>query len=512
MADLGAYFGNPNLQRQVAKARALAEKRDVNTLADPRTYAAVQGLLGTAPDQMGFSVLHPDYEKIKKVADPAFALGLLGQASPLLAPLTKGLPVGASIKNVGDDLLSYRGSHKAPSPDFGAPLHDLTGGGQMYPADVYSAKATQFYGTGYPKADKEAFDLAKRVRGNPDAEVTMYRAVPKDENIKTINAGDWVTLSKDYAKTHGESVLQGDYKIISQKVKAKELWTNADSIHEFGYQPQKKATAPQQEALDTAQRNAALPIEEGGLGLPKDNTQMDRAKAMGFDIDAFHGSKDPSIMAFDPALVGKSTSNVFDKNIWATSSPEVARGYSLDTKQFDLLPQAQEIKSKIADLSKKYNAAYDAGKFDEMDSLREQINFAQNESKDLYKSFLSGDIASEGSTIYPLMMRSSDLMPYEAEGKNWMRVNAKAIDEAKQQGYGGVQINNVSDNTQASSGIRSNTYATENPELIRSRFAAFDPMRRNEADILAGVLPLGLLADEEQRKKIYELMPSLLGE
>ena len=239
---------------------------------------------------------------------------------------------------------------------------------------------------------------------------------------------------------------------------------------------------------------------------------MDRAKAMGFDIDAFHGSKDPSIMAFDPALVGKSTSNVFDKNIWATSSPEVARGYSLDTKQFDLLPQAQEIKSKIADLSKKYNAAYDAGKFDEMDSLREQINIAQNESKDLYKSFLSGDIASEGSTIYPLMMRNSDLMPYEAEGKNWMRVNAKAIDEAKQQCYGGVQINNVIYNTQSSSGIRSNTYATENPKLIRSRFAAFDPMRRNEADILAGVLPLGLLTDEDQRKKIYELMPSLLGQ
>lgn len=135
------------------------------------------------------------------------------------------------------DLLSYRGSHTAPGPDFGAPLYDLTGGGQMYPADVYSPKAAQYYGTGYPKADKEAFDLARRVKGNPDAEVTMYRAVPNNKDIKDINAGDWVTLSKDYAKTHGESALQGDYKIISKKVKAKDLWTNADSIHEFGYHP-----------------------------------------------------------------------------------------------------------------------------------------------------------------------------------------------------------------------------------------------------------------------------------
>jgi hypothetical protein len=137
------------------------------------------------------------------------------------------------------NMLSYRGSHTAPGPDFGAPLHDLTGGGQMYPADVYSAKAAQYYGTGYPKADREAFALAQRVRGNPDAEITMYRAVPKDESITGINAGDWVTLSKDYAKTHGESALNNDYKILSQKVKARDLWTNADSIHEFGYQPQK---------------------------------------------------------------------------------------------------------------------------------------------------------------------------------------------------------------------------------------------------------------------------------
>ena len=71
MAELGAFFGNPNIQRQGARARALASQRDVNTLPDPLTYAVMQGLLGTRPDEMGFSVLNPDYEKIKKVAEPA---------------------------------------------------------------------------------------------------------------------------------------------------------------------------------------------------------------------------------------------------------------------------------------------------------------------------------------------------------------------------------------------------------------------------------------------------------
>jgi hypothetical protein len=152
--------------------------------------------------------------------------------------------------NLGN--LSYQGGHTAPGPDFGAPLHDLTGGGEMYPADVYGPNAVQYYGTGFPKLDKEVFDLAKRVKGNPDAEVTVYRAVPNNENITDINKGDWVTLSKDYAKNHGESVLHNDYKILSKKAKAKDLYTNADSIHEFGYQPG-ELTAKERYAISVEQ-------------------------------------------------------------------------------------------------------------------------------------------------------------------------------------------------------------------------------------------------------------------
>ena len=184
----------------------------------------------------------------------------------------------------------YRGSHSAPDPDFGAPLHDLTGGGQMYPADVYSPKAAQYYGAG-EAYDQKAFNIAQSFKGKPNAMVTIYRAVPKvtsnseklatlekqmvaymkrgtlpenaqnyssgskwydaayeqreklrnlaDEPVSKldINSGDWVTLTKEYAKDHGEHALKGQYKILSKKVRAKDLWTNADSIHEFGYNP-----------------------------------------------------------------------------------------------------------------------------------------------------------------------------------------------------------------------------------------------------------------------------------
>jgi len=264
----------------------------MSMLGVPAVASTLNRMSYGAPLTSGAGGLGGTTRVLPDVLDAALAVAPMAPAAGQLAKravmATKGLPVGASTKAVnGMDFLKpteYRGSHKAPSPDFGAPLHDLTGGGQMYPADVYSAKAAQYYGTGYPKADKEAFALAQRVRGNPDAEITMYRAVPKDENITNINAGDWVSLSKDYAKTHGESVLQGDYKILSQKVKAKDLWTNADSIHEFGYQPQNQTPAfqyPQEEAMRLAQQRAALPVEQGGLGLPAGNTAQQRAKAMG---------------------------------------------------------------------------------------------------------------------------------------------------------------------------------------------------------------------------------------
>ncbi len=55
----------------------------------------------------------------------------------------------------------------------------------------------------------------------------------KGAKIK-INKGDWISINRKYAVDHGKSHL-GDYKIISKTVKAKEVWTDGNSIHEWGY-------------------------------------------------------------------------------------------------------------------------------------------------------------------------------------------------------------------------------------------------------------------------------------
>ena len=62
------YFGNPNIARQGAQARQLAKQRSAESLPDPRTYGFVQGLFGTAPDQLGMSVLSPNTAPAKEAA------------------------------------------------------------------------------------------------------------------------------------------------------------------------------------------------------------------------------------------------------------------------------------------------------------------------------------------------------------------------------------------------------------------------------------------------------------
>jgi hypothetical protein len=184
----------------------------------------------------------------------------------------------------------YRGQHRAPTADAHNTLDDLS---DIYPDDIYSSEGVRFYGD-RTSADQESINVIHMAKGKPNKSVTVYRAVPYEKspseqlydletNMKaykrrgnvprsetngltgsewyndawdrrselearvdakggsvdtlSINPGDWVTTSRRYAKSHGESTLRGKYKIVSKKVKANELATDGDSIHEWGWNP-----------------------------------------------------------------------------------------------------------------------------------------------------------------------------------------------------------------------------------------------------------------------------------
>lgn len=130
---------------------------------------------------------------------------------------------------------TYKMSHRAPNKETGASANDVT---EMFSKDIYSKDAARIHKHGSKSMDMESIKVIQSAKNKPDAEITIYRAIPKDVNAK-INADDWVTTSKQYAKEHGDGPLKGNYKILEMKVKAKDLYTDGNSIHEWGYSPTK---------------------------------------------------------------------------------------------------------------------------------------------------------------------------------------------------------------------------------------------------------------------------------
>jgi hypothetical protein len=182
-------------------------------------------------------------------------------------------------------------------------------------------------------------------------------------------------------------------------------------------------------AQETAQRNASLPVSEGGLGLPKTNTAMERAKAMGFDTPSFRSVDDPTITYFKPSEMG-----TYGGGVYSAKSPEIAEGYG---NEF-LMPLL--------------------------------INKGKDKSFNSFSDYVSQKTNNKLTNQYK--------------------------DDLKNQGYDSLNVKFFKDGD-----IRE--YNNFNPSDVRSRFAAFDPFRRNEADILAGVgvgVPTAGLLDEKKKK------------
>jgi len=191
--------------------------------------------------------------------------------------------------------VKYRGEHTAPDRNSGDPLHNVTQ--SVYPENIYSSNAARYYGDGRSD-DSYVIGIIQGYRNTPNKKIKIYRSVPRQINehrvselkklynyynkfgffpvgnkivhsyedkydhlgwdekqesvydaivsdIKElssknkikINSGDWVTINKQYALEHGHRALNNNFRIIEKTVKAKDLYTNGDSIHEWGYDP-----------------------------------------------------------------------------------------------------------------------------------------------------------------------------------------------------------------------------------------------------------------------------------
>jgi hypothetical protein len=478
MAELGAFFGNPNVQRQGARARALAAQRDVNTLPDPLTYAVVQGLLGTRPDEIGFSVLNPDYEKIRKAAEPAFALGLLGQASPLLAPMTKGLPVGASIKEITPALNQQMAKEAAEK--IGQSANPYTRSLQQgYEHDWYHGgtgdvkafdKGLLGESTGAESA-KKGFFFARDPQ-NPPASMMQKSSDPKSiEMLRRLGIPEEeiAKLNTVSMKGHGAETASG-YAQIGGSRKYKEAMRKAQA----------------------AEKKGNWDEYEKQMGLAEDVAIGDQQYLQ--TLTAKYGdSRDVMLDSINKAIYSKQLPQKEAEMLDAKVKELMPFGWYNSYSN----PQLEGLKKEVAKL-----AGDDASQA--IKSI-EQFQAIKNERALAEKT-------QEGGNVMPVALRYENPLVYDFEGSAYRdQTYSDLVDQARRQGKDALILKNTFDPASGPSKLVDVGVVFE-PNQIRSKFAAFDPTRTKEADILAGVLPLGLLADEEQRKKLYELMPSLLGQ
>lgn len=217
-------------------------------------------------------------------------------------------------------------------------------------------------------------------------------------------------------------------------------------------------------ANEIASKNA-----ETMLGLPKGNTAMDRAKAMGFDVDnpVYHGtSKD--IEKFD--LRGKFRKG--GAGYFVTDNPTTASYYAGSLNE--RFPKNNPNVMKLVVNPKN---TFDYTNPEHLSKISEQI-----------KKLDDSELVRYGYYYPP-----ENWIDRISTG-DWVTLESPSMIKAlKKSGFDSAKLVEAN---------QPNTMLLNNKN-IRSINAAFDPARSNESDILAGMiaLPVGSLLQEPKKKK-----------
>jgi len=269
-------------------------------------------------------------------------------------------------------------------------------------------------------------------------------------SLSSFGAGPQAQYTENIAASLGQNVVGNLVapKVLPAVIRAGQDLPVGASIKAVG------ETYPQAEAMRLAQQRAALPVEQSGLGLPATNTAMDRAKAMGFNTDAYHATNANNITKFD---LGKSNRG---EGVSVALTPENAQAYGNIT--YPLKVDQQKI--------------FDPTNKDQLGELKSYVENLIAQQKPYDKNSLS---------FYPFTPKKVlENLSNPQTGAYYLE-NDIISKSLKDLGYSG------------SVGMESGQSQLKmfNPENIRSQFAAFDPFRRTAATAAAmGVAAPDLLA------------------
>jgi hypothetical protein len=253
-------------------------------------------------------------------------------------------------------------------------------------------------------------------------------------------------------------------------------------------------------AQKLAHDRAMLPVSEHGLGLPAGNTAMDRAGAMGFDTPAYHGRvKDDLINNEIPqAIRGGSVGPAY-----LTDSPSVSSSYAMTstpTNSSQNIKLAESIKGysptnypllvrsgrQLSNEHDIYDIVTPAELADDLSQYTSKLDYREFDDEATLKK-LSNDVLDNFTPEY-----SGSSMP-----KNLSRLFGY-LEEAPQ--YKPDLHNKFDSLIYNDLEAGGNTIVPFHKSDIRSRFAAFDPWRRNAAiAALTGTAAPDLMAGENDK-------------
>lgn len=231
-------------------------------------------------------------------------------------------------------------------------------------------------------------------------------------------------------------------------------------------------------AHELAQRNAALPVEQGGLGLLANNTAMERAKAMGYQTapskEIYHSARGD----WESNVVDPSISDIGFHAGTLEQAENRAKAFGYGGVNYgegaNIIPLMMNKYANMLRLK-------DTGSF-HADAIASQL-----EKKGLIAKGKGKQIEKEIDKDWQLRKQYDPLVR----------------DVLAQNDYHGIKYANEQEGVGQS-------YAFTDPSQIRSRFAAFDPLKRNSSDLLASLLPItttGLLANQLRQSLWAEPQP-----
>ncbi len=260
---------------------------------------------------------------------------------------------------IGAKNTDYRISHQISESRPASSLDDLD--------NVVTELKSKGYLTKYDITD---LNKLKKMQGNPDMEIKIYRASPKNE----LNEGDWVTTSKTYAN---DIKNQNGGKVHEYTVKANEIQfpKNLDDLPSlarfsaFKYQPEEKAAGM------FAQK---IVPKKSEMTEVKPESAKDLLKTKYPDVDISVYEKDGEIN-LSKIIVPKS-----DRNLGVgTKAMNDLIKYADDTNQkITLTPTADYggNKNKLIDFYKRFDFVENKGKNKDF-STRELMYRSPKESK-----------------------------------------------------------------------------------------------------------------------------------